>query len=52
MWGRPVEFEKRRVREVDAFWNCGALDSFEASGVGVKVPLRRMPLPWAGRVLR
>lgn len=48
IWGRPVEEEKRRVRGVEGWVKCGAVVRVEARGVGVKVPVRRVPRAWAG----
>ena len=42
--GSPVEFEKRTQTGVLAALKCGALESLEASGDGVKVPTRIVPL--------
>lgn len=39
MDGMPVDEEKRAVMGVDAEVKCGALESEEAVGVGVKVPV-------------
>lgn len=46
----PVEEEKRARIGVDVLVKCGAEESFEAVGVGVKVPRRRRPLAWAEMV--
>ena len=46
--GMPVDSEKRTVKGVEGKVKCGAVDKVEASGVGVKVPVRRTPLAWAG----
>lgn len=51
IWGIPVELEKRTQIEVLGAANWGAMESLAASGVGVNVPVKRMPLAWAGRVL-
>ena len=40
----PVEFEKRTMIGVELLLKCGALLREAASEVGVKVPLRRIPL--------
>jgi hypothetical protein len=48
--GRPVELEKRTVTGVGSvFVKCGALESAEASFVGVKDPVSMMPRACAGR---
>lgn len=44
--GIPVELEKR-ARIGVSFWKCGAEERDDASGVGVKVPSRRIPFAWA-----
>ena len=49
MFGRPVELENRTETGVDGLLKCGALESFPASAEGVKVPLIRIPFPWAMR---
>lgn len=45
--GIPVESEKRPMTGVDGAFKCGAEDRAAASGVGLNVPLRRMPRAWA-----
>lgn len=49
--GRPVEEERRARIGVDGVepvvLKWGALESWEARGVGVKWPVRRIPLAWA-----
>jgi hypothetical protein len=45
--GKPVEEEKRIVRGVEGAVKCGAEVKEEASGVGMKVPVRRWPFAWA-----
>lgn len=45
--GRPVEFEKRTVMGVEGLLKCGAVERDAAVEVGVNVPFRRRPLPWA-----
>jgi hypothetical protein len=47
MLGIPVELEKRTVIGVEEAVKWGALESSPAFGLGVKVPLRRMPFAWA-----
>lgn len=42
-FGRPVEDEKRTVTGVEVLLKCGATDREDASLVGVKVPLSRIP---------
>src|SRR5271154_2825592 len=44
MLGKAVAFEKRTRTGVEGLLKWGAEESFAASGVGVKVPLRRIPL--------
>jgi hypothetical protein len=44
MLGIPVELEKRTQTGVLAAVKCGALDSLDASAVGVKLPARSAPL--------
>jgi hypothetical protein len=44
MVGKAVAFEKRTRTGVDALLKCGAAESSAAAGVGVKVPLSRIPL--------
>jgi hypothetical protein len=44
MVGKAVAFEKRTRTGVEGVLKWGAVESFSASGVGVKVPVRRMPL--------
>jgi hypothetical protein len=51
IWGSPVEFENRTVTGVELWLKCVALLKEDASGVGVKVPLMRIPLAWAGKVV-
>jgi len=48
MVGKPVEEEKRRVREVLGEVKCGAVVRVAALGVGIKEPVRRWPFAWAG----
>ena len=50
MSGRPVELEKRIVRGVVDWLRWGAVERVAASLEGWKVPVRRRPLPWAGRM--
>lgn len=45
--GIPVESEKRPVTGVDGAFKWGAEDREAASGVGLNVPLSRMPLACA-----
>jgi len=45
--GIPVEFEKRPITGVDGAFRWGAEDKEAASGVGLKVPLSRIPLACA-----
>ena len=47
IWGIPVLLLKRTETGVDGAWKCGALESFAASEVGVKVPVRRTPFACA-----
>jgi hypothetical protein len=46
--GMPVEEEKRARSGVEGWVKCGARERAAAEGVGVKVPVRRMPLAWTG----
>lgn len=46
--GKPVEEEKRARRGVEGRVKCGARERSAAAGVGVKRPVRRMPLAWTG----
>jgi hypothetical protein len=48
MWGSPVEVLKRARRGTEGRVKWGAVERVEARGVGVKVPVRRVPLAWAG----
>ena len=45
--GSPVEFEKRTQTGVLVALKCGASESLEASGDGVKVPAKIVPFAWA-----
>ena len=47
--GSPLAFEKRTVTSTGSPWRCAARESFDASGVGVKVPLQTVPLAWTAR---
>src|ERR1700694_4766961 len=49
MVGRPVESENRAVTVVESRVRCGARDKDAASEEGVKVPVSKTPLAWAGR---
>ena len=42
--GKAVAFENLTMTGVDGLLKWGAAESFAASGVGVKVPLSRIPL--------
>lgn len=43
IFGSPVELEKRTQTGVLAALKCGALESLDASGDGVKLPARSVP---------
>ena len=45
----PLAFEKRIVASTGSPCRCAARESFDASGVGVKVPLQTVPLAWTAR---
>jgi len=46
--GMPVEEEKRARRGTEGRVKCGAREREEAVGLGMKVPVRRMPFAWTG----
>ena len=47
IWGRPVEVLKRARMGVEGAVKWGAVERVEARGVGVNVPVRRVPFACA-----